>query len=91
MGQYLNSKEPYDQYKTVMNGPYFVDKTEILEERFRRWNRSSVSSALHVRTFWKKRIMATMIAAFFEYKEAVIILKTCQSLNRAVSGLCWTS
>lgn len=32
MGQYLNSKEPYDQYKTVMNGPYFVDKTEILEE-----------------------------------------------------------
>ena len=32
MGQYLNSKEPYDRYKTVMKGPYFVDKTEILEE-----------------------------------------------------------
>ena len=56
MGQYLNSKEPYDQYKTVMNGPYFVDKTEILEELIRRWNRSSVSSALHVRDVLEKQL-----------------------------------
>ena len=32
MGQFLNNKEPYDKYKTVMSGNYFVDKTEILEE-----------------------------------------------------------
>ena len=32
MGQFLNNKEPYDKFKTVMNGTYFVDKSEILEE-----------------------------------------------------------
>ena len=32
MGQFLNNKEPYDKYKTVMNGTFFVDKTEILKE-----------------------------------------------------------
>ena len=32
MGQFLNNKEPYDKYRTVKNGPYFVDKSEILEE-----------------------------------------------------------
>ena len=26
MGQFLNNKEPYDKFKTVMNGTYFVDK-----------------------------------------------------------------
>ena len=32
MGQFLNNKEPYDKYRTVKNGSYFVDKSEILEE-----------------------------------------------------------
>ena len=32
MGQFLNSREPYDKYKTVRNGTYFVDKSELLEE-----------------------------------------------------------
>lgn len=32
LGQFLKSREPYDKYKTVMNGTYFVDKSEILEE-----------------------------------------------------------
>lgn len=32
MGQFLNSKEPYDRYRTVQNGIYFVDKSELLEE-----------------------------------------------------------
>ena len=32
MGQFLNSKEPYDRFKSVMNGIYFVDKSDILEE-----------------------------------------------------------
>ena len=30
MGQFLNNKEPYDKYKTVMKGMYYVDKSEIL-------------------------------------------------------------
>ena len=32
MGQFLNNKEPYDNYRTVMNGAYFVDKSKMLEE-----------------------------------------------------------
>ena len=46
MGQFLNNKEPYDKFKTVMNGTYFVDKSEILEELIRHSNRNSVSFAL---------------------------------------------
>ena len=29
MGQFLNNKEPYDKFKTVMNGTYFVDKSHV--------------------------------------------------------------
>ena len=32
MGQFLNNKEPYDRFKSVMKGTYFVDKSNILEE-----------------------------------------------------------
>ena len=32
MGMFLNSIEPYDKYKTITKGFYFVDKTELLEE-----------------------------------------------------------
>ena len=32
MGMFLNSIEPYDKYKTITKGLYFVDKTELLEE-----------------------------------------------------------
>ena len=31
MGQFLNNKEQYDKFKTVMNGTYFFDKSEIIE------------------------------------------------------------
>ena len=30
MGMFLNSIEPYDKYKTITKGLYFVDKTELL-------------------------------------------------------------
>ena len=32
MGMFLNSIEPYDKYKTITKGLYFVDKTELQEE-----------------------------------------------------------
>lgn len=31
MGQFLNNKEPYDKFKTVMNGTYFVDNQKYLK------------------------------------------------------------
>ena len=33
MGQFLNNKEPYDKFKTVMNGTYFVDKSEWIKNK----------------------------------------------------------
>lgn len=32
MGVYLNSKKPYTGYKKVVQSPYFVDKTAMLNE-----------------------------------------------------------
>ena len=52
MGQFLNNKEPYDKYKTVMNGTFFVDKTEILKH----YSRNSVYSVLPVRDVSEKQL-----------------------------------
>lgn len=65
MGQYLNSKEPYDQYKTVMNGPYFVDKTEILEELIPALEQEQRFFCITRPRRFGKTVMANMIAAFF--------------------------
>lgn len=32
MGLYLNSKKPYNNYQEIVNGDYFVDKTDMLKE-----------------------------------------------------------
>ena len=33
MGQFLNNKEPYDKYKTVMNGTFFVLPVRDVSEK----------------------------------------------------------
>ena len=65
MGQYLNSKEPYDRYKTVMKGPYFVDKTEILEELIPALEQEQRLFCITRPRRFGKTVMANMIAAFF--------------------------
>lgn len=54
LGQFLNSREPYDKYKTVMNGTYFVDKSEILEELIPALQQEQRFFLYHPsKTFWK--------------------------------------
>ncbi len=66
MGQFLNSREPYDKYKTVMNGIYFVDKSEILEELIPALQQEQRFFCITRPRRFGKTIMANMIAAFFE-------------------------
>lgn len=65
MGQFLNSKEPYDRYKTVWNGTYFVDKTEILEELIPALQQEQRFFCITRPRRFGKTVMANMIAAFF--------------------------
>ena len=60
MGQFLNNKEPYDKFKTVMNGTYFVDKSEILEELIPAQRFFCITRPRR----FGKTVMANMIAAF---------------------------
>ena len=69
MGQFLNNKEPYDKYKTVMSGNYFVDKTEILEELIPALQQEQRFLCITRPRRFGKTVMANMIAAFFEKTE----------------------
>lgn len=66
MGQFLNNKEPYDKYRTVMNGTYFVDKSEILEELIPALQQEQRFFCITRPRRFGKTVMANMIAAFFE-------------------------
>lgn len=66
MGQFLNNKEPYDKYKTVMKGTYFVDKSEILEELIPALEQEQRFFCITRPRRFGKTVMANMIAAFFE-------------------------
>ena len=66
MGQFLNSKEPYDKFKTVMNGPFFLDKSEILEELIPALQQEQRFFCITRPRRFGKTVMANMIAAFFE-------------------------
>mgnify|MGYP002769328131 FL=1 len=66
MGQFLNNKEPYDKYKTVMNGAFFVDKTEILKELIPALQQEQRFFCITRPRRFGKTVMANMIAAFFE-------------------------
>ncbi len=66
MGQFLNNKEPYDKYKMVMNGTYFVDKSEILEELIPALQQEQRFFCITRPRRFGKTVMANMIAAFFE-------------------------
>ena len=66
MGQFLNSKEPYDRFKSVMNGIYFVDKSDILEELIPALQQEQRFFCITRPRRFGKTVMANMIAAFFE-------------------------
>lgn len=56
MGQFLNNKEPYDRFKSVMKGTYFVDKSDILEELIPALQQEQRFFLYYPsKTFWKNR------------------------------------
>ena len=66
MGKYLNSIEPYDKYKTITTGAYFVDKTELLEEIIPELKQEQRFICITRPRRFGKTVIANMIAAFFE-------------------------
>lgn len=65
MGMFLNSIEPYDKYKTITKGLYFVDKTELLEELIPALEQEQRFFCITRPRRFGKTVMANMIAAFF--------------------------
>ena len=65
MGIFLNSIEPYDKYKTITKGLYFVDKTELLEELIPALEQEQRFFCITRPRRFGKTVMANMIASFF--------------------------
>lgn len=66
MGQFLNSREPYDKYKTITNGLYFVDKADLLKELIPALQQEQRFFCITRPRRFGKTVMANMIAAFFQ-------------------------
>ena len=72
MGMFLNSIEPYDKYKTITKGLYFVDKTELLEELIPALEQEQRFFCItRPRRFGK-----TVMANFLKNRRAVLIFLT---------------
>lgn len=65
MGMFLNSNAPYDKYKTVAEGLYFVDKTAMLEELIPALRQEQRFFCITRPRRFGKTVMANMIGAFF--------------------------
>lgn len=65
MGVYLNSTKAYTLYKGETTKPYFVDKSQILEELFPMAQSGNSHICITRPRRFGKTIMANMITAFF--------------------------
>lgn len=65
MGIYLNSKTAYILYKGETQNPYFVDKSQMLEELFPLVSRGNSHICITRPRRFGKTVMANMIAAYF--------------------------
>lgn len=66
MGFYLNSAAPYFLYKSEASSPYFVDKSQLLEELFPFVEQGNKHVCITRPRRFGKTVMANMIGAFFE-------------------------
>lgn len=64
MGLYLNGMTAYSLYKSVAESPYFVDKSQMLEELFPLVRGNQHICITRPRRFGKT-VMANMVASFF--------------------------
>ena len=65
MGLFLNSKAPYEAYKSVVRDTYFVDKTALLEELIPALGMEKRYFCITRPRRFGKSVMANMIGAFF--------------------------
>ena len=65
MGVYLNSETAYTLYKNETEKPYFVDKSQMLEELFPLVREGTNYICLTRPRRFGKTVMAKMIASFF--------------------------
>lgn len=68
MGIYVNSKNAYALYKKETVKPYFIDKTQILNELFPLVEEGSNYLCITRPRRFGKTVMANMIAAFFSQR-----------------------
>ena len=66
MGMFLNSIEPYDKYKTITKGLYFVDKTELLEELIPALEQEQRFFCITRPRRFGKTLNMSMLRTFFE-------------------------
>lgn len=66
MGIFLNSRIPFDSYKTTASEKYFVDKTELLAELIPALGKSQRFFCITRLRRFGKSVMANMVGAFFE-------------------------
>lgn len=65
MGMFLNNNVSYKAYKAVVEAPYFVDKSELLEELFPLIGRKNRYVCITRPRRFGKTVMANMVGAFF--------------------------
>ena len=65
MGIFLDSKVPFEAYKSVVSGRYFVDKSKLLEELFPALGTEERFYCITRPRRFGKSIMASMIGTFF--------------------------
>ena len=65
MGRYLNSRAAYTLYKSETEKPYFVDKSEMLQELFPLVRTGNNHICITRPRRFGKTVAANMIAAFF--------------------------
>ena len=66
MGAFLNSIVPFEAYKTVAAGRYFVDKSGLIAELWPGLEAEERFYCITRQRRFGKSVMANMIAAFFE-------------------------
>lgn len=66
MGFYLNSQIAYTLFRTEAKQPYFVDKSQMLEELFPFVDAGNKHICLTRPRRFGKTLMANMIVAFFQ-------------------------
>ena len=67
MGFYLNSTEPLEMYREIVNSPYFVDKSAILTELNSLIGTETKYVCITRPRRFGKSVVASMIASYYSF------------------------